>query len=111
MPKMQKCTDAKIDYAKYHGYDFIIFEGGEKNIGDWAYYSRIHSAKKILLGRDHNNQPIQADWIVYLDGDAVFAEKKIPLEAVIDIAESFAKPFVGSKGGNNSCEFIAQVGN
>jgi hypothetical protein len=48
--------------------------GGEKNVDNWAYYSRIHSARKILMGRDHHDQPIKADWIVYFDGDAIFAE-------------------------------------
>lgn len=104
--KVKKFTAAKVDYAQYHGYEFILFAEKEKNIDNSAFYSRIHSAKKLLLGKGLGDISVHADWIVYFDADAIFAEKKIPLTAILDIAENFAESF--KSFSNTSCEFIAQ---
>ncbi len=50
LEKVKNYTDAKMDYALEHGYEFILFSGKEHNVDNWAYYSRAHCVKMLLEG-------------------------------------------------------------
>ncbi len=93
IPKYTNYTKAKSAYSQQHGYDFL-YKPEDFNFHPDIHPNlyRIHAALSLLQGTSMYTGP-SADWIVYIDADAFFAEREIPLSVFLEAAtEHYNKP-------------------
>jgi hypothetical protein len=98
-------TNAKIEYAKKHNYPFL-YRKEEFNIPGHVqpHYYRLFATLNLMQNKARYQGP-HVDWFVYLDTDAYFAERELPLHVITQAAEEFSKKFPNDP---QPCDFIGQ---
>ena len=115
--KYESFCEAKRNYSSIHGYYYEndINKLKSENI------TSIHPTDLKILAIDYllsgNSTSIpkpslindNKTWFVFLDGDAIVGEKRIPLSFYTKTAMNFTKSVQKTIGGGEECHFIAQT--
>jgi len=98
-------TEAKAAYARKHNYPFM-FRSEEFNLPHtiMPHYYRLFATLNLMQGKTRYTGP-PVDWIVYLDTDAFFVERELPLHMITQAAELFIQKFPNDP---QPCDFIGQ---
>lgn len=119
VPIFENYTLAKLEYAKKHNYRYIYDSsafGFDEKADIHPNFYRIHAALQLLKGTVPGIGAYPADYIVYFDADAFVAEKNLPLDVIIDVAERYVDHFLkllkyfkyALNGVRTPCHFITQ---
>ncbi len=103
-------------YAKRYNYSFLshpdTFDYERfrlKGHPILPHFLRIFAALQLMRKEVSSFHGPPIDWIVYMDTDAFIAEPDLPLEAIVDAAETFKASVVNNKSEPaDNCQFIAQ---
>jgi hypothetical protein len=113
MHKVHNFTHNKANYSHHHHYSFT-YRLDDMNVA-WLMHGSNSTDNGVCIARivavvnmmtsNHTSASLSADWIVYLDADALIGEYEQPISLLVDAANQWAEE---KYHDNIPCEFIVQ---